>query len=76
MSGYSSAVLDMGLEELTPLQPWSTVVTEHGVLDECARILDVAAYLPAGAQWSVTQTSAITNLPDDPTLPIYLTSIH
>ena len=37
---YSSAVIDTGLEDLTPLQLWSTAMSKYAVLEECAAILD------------------------------------
>ena len=37
---YDSAVLDTGLEELTPLQLWSTAMSKYKVLEECSAILE------------------------------------
>lgn len=37
---YSSAVIDTGLEELSPLQLWSTAMTKYKVLQECEAVLE------------------------------------
>ena len=37
---YSSAVLDTGLEDLTPLELWATAMRKYRVLDECSSILE------------------------------------
>ena len=36
---YSSAVIDTGLEELTPLQLWNTAMSKYQVLQECGAVL-------------------------------------
>jgi len=37
---YSSAVIDTGLEELSPLQLWSTAMSKYKVLQECEAVLE------------------------------------
>ena len=37
---YSSAVIDTGLEEFTPLQLWNVAMTKYKVLEECGAIIN------------------------------------
>ena len=44
---FSSAVIDTGLEEVTPLQLWSVAMTKYQVLEECRAVLEALGADPS-----------------------------